>query len=286
MNDDQLLQAAIGALERGNAVRALEHLDGIETVTATAWNLRAVALANSGEMPAAQEAVQRGLSLDADNAPLLLLNAELLEKQQHPVAAEQAYLDLLRSYPTYVSGLLGYGWLLATNGDPEGAQAVLDRVGPHVQSESPEALALGGLIACSEGRINESRSLLQRGLEADPNSIRLHSLRAIIAAISGEGTGVMATHMKTAASINPVHGAKMGYEARYVRHWALAPSRLVDRVGTARLWLLWIAIFFGLRRFWPDGPIGWIALVYVIFALYTWIAPPILRRWLRRKGEL
>lgn len=286
MNDEKLLHAATAALERGNAARALEHLNAVDQVSEGAWTLRALALAQTGDEAGSFDAVHRGLSMGPDNPALLALRAELTERRDGPQAAETAYLALLRAHPNHTSGLLGYGWLLGSNGDTEGAKAVLARISGHIRNEVPDALALEGMIACSEGNLRESRAYLERGLQADPNSVRLHTLRALLASAGGEGAKRTSNHLQTAAEIDPRRAAQLGYEARFLSHWALAPMRLIDRVGTAQLWIAWIATFLTLRTLWPNGPIGWIVLVYVSFAIYTWVAPPLLRRWLRRKGEL
>jgi len=286
MNDDRLLTAAASALERGNALRALEHLDGIDTVSAEAWNLRAIALAQTGDASGAHDAVRRGLSLEPQHPALLYMHATMTENLESPDKAEEAYLSLLREHPNHVSGLLGYGWLLASNGDTEGARAVLERVSGHVGAGVPDALALAGVIACADGDLNTSRTLLDRGLQADPNSVRLHALRAMLASTGGEGRERTSRHLRAAAASNPRNAAALGYSARYLDHWALVPLRIFNRFSTAQIWLAWIATLFVLRRILPDGPLLIVVLVYVSLAVYSWVAPPVLRWWLRRKGEL
>lgn len=64
------------------------------------------------------------------------------------------------------------------------------------------------------------------------------------------------------------------------------PIRLVTRIGAGKLWIAWIVFILGFREVWPDGPFGWIVLGYLLFAIYTWVTPFLLRKWLTRKGEL
>ena len=142
------------------------------------------------------------------------------------------------------------------------------------------------MIEASEGNIKQSRTLLERGLEADPNSTRLHALRAMLASAGGEGAGRTSAHLRAAAASNPRQAAALGYEARYLQHWSMAPLRTLSRFSTAQLWLGWVAIIFALRALWPDGPILWIVLGYLCFVVYSWAYPPLFRKWLKRKGEL
>jgi len=286
VNDDQLAESALNALQRGNAQRAQEHLFAVERPSGFVWYLRAVAAGMLGHEAEARTAIERGLSMEPNSPELLMLLAGQHEEDGAVSEAEAVYLALLNESPAYHPALISYARLLATAGDPVGATKVMDRVPGHVQAGDPDALHALGVIALSEGRLKDSQRLVDAGLELDPNSVRLHALQAAQASLDPKKSKSMVTHLSSAAAADPRQAAALGYEARFISHPLMAPVRLIDRIGAARLWIGWLVVLFGLPRIWPNAPMLWIALAYICFALYSWIAPPMLRRWLRRKGEL
>lgn len=285
MNDDQIIQAAASALERGNPQRAREHLQALPEPSAQVWHLKAVSFQLEGRHSEAVQAVQRGLSMEPGNLALRLLHADLVSDER-PGDAEALYLGILNDYPNEPDALLSYAWLLATQGDADGAGIVMDRVPGHIRANAPQALGIDGLIALHRGKMTQSREFLDRGLQRDPNSLFLHSLQVAQASVDRRGGKRMVAHMGTAAATDPRLAAGLGYEGRYLSHPLMAPIRLVDRVGTVQLWIGWIIFIMLVRQFWTSAPLGWIVLGYLTFAIYTWITPPLLRFWLKRKGQL
>jgi len=95
-----------------------------------------------------------------------------------------------------------------------------------------------------------------------------------------------ADHMLTAAALDPEFAGAQGREARFLKHPLMAPTRLISRVGPAQLWVGWLAVLFLLPRVWPGAPMGWIVLVYILFAIYSWTVPFLLRKWMTSQGRL
>jgi hypothetical protein len=95
-----------------------------------------------------------------------------------------------------------------------------------------------------------------------------------------------ARDLRRAAALDPSIGihAEAARDAATSMHPLLLPLWPIYRFGQGPVWLGGVAVLLGLRAL--DVP-GTIALVVVViwlaFVAYSWIAPPLLERWLRRR---
>lgn len=280
---------AAEALERGNPTRALEHLgnlgDGIDPV---AWRLRAVALRGIGDRDRAELAARHGLALAPDDVGLRLVLADILAAQKRRAESETVLLTVLNQHPEYAPALAQYAWLLAGAGDPAGARQIMARLpGPGASADGDDAglFALHGYVALVEGDVDAAERCLDTGLALEPEAPKLRLLRALVADQRSQSREA-SNHVLIAAQSSPDGVADIARHARFINHPLMAPMRLVNRIGAGRLWLAWLAVLFLLPRVWPRAPMLWIIGFYLSFAIYTWTAPFLLRRWMRSRGRL
>jgi hypothetical protein len=75
-------------------------------------------------------------------------------------------------------------------------------------------------------------------------------------------------------------------ESRVASHWTTVPLWPLTRygwIGSGVLWAIAVGSFLLTRVFSPDltGPL---IAVYLVYVVYSWVWPPLLKRWLKAKG--
>ena len=91
-------------------------------------------------------------------------------------------------------------------------------------------------------------------------------------------------HFDHAARMDPMNDGvtDAARHSRYQNHWLMWPLRLIQRVGRIQIWLGFIVLYFGLRALGQTQLLGIIAISYLVLVIYSWVVPPLLRRWLQR----
>jgi hypothetical protein len=91
--------------------------------------------------------------------------------------------------------------------------------------------------------------------------------------------------LASAAANNPADGDLRGAarEAKLINHPLLRPLRPFQRFNPLVVWIAAVAIIYGLRYagfgvLATVAAIGWFA-----FCIYSWVAPPLVRRLINRK---
>ncbi len=286
MTDPAHLQLARDAIERGNGRRAIEHLATADVQDPDAWYLRSRAFALEDDDRGAEQSARQGLMVAPEYVPLLIVLGQSLSNQNRLVDAEKAFVHALNQNPEHLEALHSYAWLLAKAGDPQGAREVMAKMPPVYLAATPSGHALSGYVSLVEGNVKDARMHLDAGLTLDPDGVQLHTLKALELSIGSNDLGGASQHLRTAAQSDPAAAGALGRQARYLQHPLMRPIQLVDRIGVAQLWIAWIATLFLLPRIWPGAPMGPITIAYIGFAVYTWVVPFALRKWMERRGQL
>jgi hypothetical protein len=71
-------------------------------------------------------------------------------------------------------------------------------------------------------------------------------------------------------------------EMRVNRHPLMLPIRPILRFGPLTTWLIAVALIFGLRAVGLPSLAFIAAIAWLAFCLYSWVVPPLLRRWMLR----
>ena len=75
--------------------------------------------------------------------------------------------------------------------------------------------------------------------------------------------------------------------AKIHAHWALYPLRIFHSFNSGTVWVATIVTYFALRQLGFGAQATWLALAYLVFAIYSWIAPPLVRAWFNyRHGRI
>ncbi len=240
--------------------------------------LQAVAHLQLGRRHDAREAAERGLALDPGNPTLFqLLGVAHWERGDRP-AAERAFLDGLSHAPENPHLLARYAMLVAEDGQIDKARRLAERAaarGP----EDPFVARVRSLIAYLDGDDKTAQQIGAAALAGSPENAGLHALMGSYLLESG-AIGRGTKHHLTSASIDPGDAGvrELGWQAKYLRHPLMRPLWFVDKFGPGKIWLAWLVVFFTLRSAGAEEVAAVLALAYLVFVVYSWVVPPILRR--------
>jgi Flp pilus assembly protein TadD len=281
---DRAVALALHWLRVGKPERALEALGSASRVPGEArvWYLRAVALDQAGDRDRAESAVLAGLDADPEHVPLLGLLSRLHAARGDLAEAERAILSALRLDPRDPELLVAYARLVARAGQLDKARELLERAAA-LDPEDPEVRASRALLAYVRGESGlleeEARALLERDPFDDAGHRLLvlhHFSEARPERALPHAREVVRSDLRDA---DAVEGAR---EAQLWTHPLMLPLRPFARYGAAKTWIAAVVGLTALRSVSPTaalvGGCAWLGL-----CVYSWTAPPLLRRWLRRR---
>lgn len=213
---------------------------------------------------------------------LLLFVAEM-ESNRLP-QAELLILELLRESPQQAEFYAHYARLMLRGLNFDKASQLADE-GLRLAPQSDTCLRARALCDLVVQRQPEPGAALNRLLAGDPHD--LHTLRLVVIALVQAGRSREAHALaRTLLRAQPDDPDLLGLvkALRMDTHWSLIPLRPLQRWGWGGSIALWVIALVGMqlvRRFAPEwsGPASVLLLGYVA---YSWIWPPLLRRWMAR----
>lgn len=124
----------------------------------------------------------------------------------------------------------------------------------------------------------------QTALASDPDDIYGHYLVGHALAAQGQ-VREAERFLGSAARLDPSEHAitDAARSARLLTHWLLAPLWPLKRFGPVKVWLAAMAIMLLLYQVGSEPLLAVFALVYVVFVIYSWVVPRLLRRWLQHR---
>lgn len=281
--DGKNLALAHHYLDIDQPQRALQALDssGATVEAPDYWLLRGQALYDLGRYAEARTAAREGLAREPESVGLLYLSCNAEVKLGDAAAAERAILAALRLAPEDPYLLCRYAHLVAKAGQIDKAGRLVDEAA-RVAPDSPVVHKARATLSYLRGKNREMGEHSQRVLADDPDDPYGHSMLGVSAASRGRA-GDAARHFASAVRLAPADNtlAEAARESRVASHplmWPLAPF---SRLGPGVVWIGAMVIIFGLRALGFTTAALALTVVYLVWCLYSWITPPLLRRWLR-----
>ncbi len=297
MNDHSVLSArdysrrVQGLIERNRYAQARDELaEALAQYPDDSDLLYGAALVDylTGKPDDAREALLRVLSREPDHAAGRSLLATLYQEKGELPAAETVLIDLLRDYPASGHLYARYAMLMYRTMHIDKAKALAHEA---LRLDPDDELAL---IACLMGDLIDGR----KGAEQE----RLAALMTR----HPESTGtahMLITHLvrrgkyRAAKRIaiellkqNPGSREILGLvvELDALSHWSMLPLWPFNRWGWAAsvvLWVAMVAVFSGAGNLAPHilGPLN---IFLIGYCVYSWIFPPLLKRWLKRRAGI
>ncbi|NUS00234.1 MAG: tetratricopeptide repeat protein [Kribbellaceae bacterium] len=288
MNDpsESRLQMAAHWLRMGRPERVLDELQGLSgdaAVDYRAYLFRGAALHSLDRNSEAIDVLRDGVALHGPFPAMLHVLGSSLRSEGRLPEAEAAFLQGLSLDPNDPDLLLGYAHVCLAAGQAEKAGALVERAASH----APENVAVSAARAQVAFALGKDRDMHRHSAEAlsydpeDPNARALHGTASMLTGDARAGYD----SLRSAAAAQPGDAdlRAAAREAKLYNHPLMMPLRPFARVNPLVVWIGAVVVIYGLRAA-GLGPLSFaFAMVWLAFCVYSWVVPPLVRRWLNRK---
>ncbi|MDX1614466.1 MAG: tetratricopeptide repeat protein [Candidatus Promineifilaceae bacterium] len=262
---------------------ALQNADETQLDDPFYWYLLAQALYDNEEYQLAAQAARSGLAQAPEANFLLYLLCNVESKQGNLDAAEEAILRALRQAPGDPQLLCRYAVLTVEGGQLQKAERLFDKA-RREDPQHPAVVRTAMTLAYLRGADQDVWHSGKAALSSDPDDVYGHYLLGH--ALADQGRFKEAERfLVTAARLDPGNDAVTdgARSARFLAHWLMVPLWPVQRFGRVKVWLAAIATMLLLNQLGAERMFAVVALAYLLFVAYSWVMPPLLRRWLLRR---
>ena len=285
MTDDPVLARARALLLAHRPADALSELAALPASTAIgaeAAVLRGVALIQLERWPEAAQAARAGLEAGGPDPDLLRMLGRAEQEMGNLPVAERAFLDGLAMAPGDPDLLCAYARLCLADGQVDKAAQLVDRAA----AQDPHAAVVYASrvqVAFARGDDREAQRISREYMAAYPEDPAAHALFGGASAARGQ-TGPAYEGMRQAAASAPGEQAyaESALELSIARHPLMAPVRPIARFGPLKTWVAAIVVIYGLRALGLTALSLVAALLWLLLCVYSWVVPPLVRRWVLR----
>jgi predicted Zn-dependent protease len=281
-----VLARAQALLLAGRADQALTELAGLSTAEAispAAARLRCHALIQLERWAEAVTAARAGLAETGPDPTLLYYLGRAEHECGHLAVAERALLDGLALDPGDVDLLCAYAHLCAANNQVDKAEKLVGRAAA-LQPHAPVVYAARIQVAYARGDDRAAQRISREFVAAYPENPVAHALFGGTSAARGQVGPAYSGFRQAAAAAPAEHDfAESAMELRIARHPLLVPVRPFLRFGPLKTWIVAVVVIFGLRQAGLAVLSGLAALAWFLLCVYSWVVPPLVRRWMRRR---
>ncbi len=236
---------------------------------------------------AAYDTLQQLLASDPEHLYGRFLLAVVLEELHQLPRAEEVLLDLLSDYPEQAALYAHYAMLMYRTLHVEKAKA-LSREAVRLDPDNEQALA-----ACLIGDLIDGRTVAQQGklhelLRKHPED--MSTSRLLIAHLVDHGKYWSAKRVAVEllrAQPNSPELLKLVVDLEFLAHWSMIPLWPLNRWGIGATISLYVLTLLGmtqLRKHLDADIMGSVNIALLCYVVYSWIYPPILRRWIKRRA--
>lgn len=262
------------------ALAELSRLSPEEAGSPAVFHLRGRALIHLDRWDEVDDNARRGLAeLGPDPVLLGQLGFALVEKGEY-ANAERALLDALALAPHDIDLLCSYSRLCLNAGQADKAKQLWQRaaaINPHHRSVMATRVVLAIGVADDREAQRASDAFLAE-YPSDPVALAFHGQVRETRGRSGYGS----IRQAVAADPTDTDYADLAWETKVRAHPLLIPLRPLFRLGPVKSWLLAVGIMFGLRAIGLNLLSFIAAMVWVALCVYSWIMPPLVRKWVLR----
>ncbi|GAA3111512.1 Flp pilus assembly protein TadD [Kribbella aluminosa] len=288
MNDpsESRLQMAAHWLRIARPERVLDELQGLsgdEALDYRAYLFRGAALHALERNAEAVDVLRDGLAQHGPFPAMLHVLGSSLRSEGRLPEAEAAFLQGLSLDPNDPDLLIGYAHVCLAAGQAEKAGALVERAASH----APESVAVSAARAQVAFALGKDRDMHRHSSEAlaydpeDPNARALHGTASMLTGDSRAGYD----SLRSAAAAQPGDEdlRAAAREAKLFNHPLMLPLRPFARVNPLVVWVGAVVVIYGLRAV-GLGPLSFaFAMIWLVFCVYSWVVPPLVRRWINRR---
>ena len=279
------LARAQALLETGRADQALRELSTLpaeDALNVVAMRLRCAALSHLDRWTEVGDAARAGLGAVGPDPDLLYWLGRAEQRAGRPAVAERVLLDGLALAPADVDLLCAYADLCLENGQVDKA-AKLVGLAAAQEPGAPMVYATRVQVAYARGDDREAQRISREFVGAYPDNPAAHALLGSVSASRGQ-VGAAYAGFRQAAATMPTEQvfAESALEMRTARHPLMLPLRPILRFGPVRTWLVVVLSVFALRAAGLPALAGVLGLTWLVYCVYSWVVPPLVRRRVRR----
>jgi tetratricopeptide (TPR) repeat protein len=275
-------QALLVAHRPEDALSELATLPAAEAISPAAALLRCYALLRLERFPEAGVAARAGLAENGPNPDLLYVLGRTEQEAGHLEVAERALLDGLAMAPHDVDLLCAYAELCAANNQPDKAEKLVARA----QAQAPESVSVFATriqVAHARGDDRAAQRIAQQFVAVHPENPLAHAMLGGMSAVRGQINPAYAG-LRQAAFTAPAEQAyaESAMDLRIAKHPLMLPVRPFIRFGPLKTWVAAIVVIYGLRLIGLPVLSVAFALSWALLCVYSWVVPPLVRRWMLR----
>ena len=280
------LQMAGHWLQIGHPERTLDELHGLTGDAALdyrAYLFRGAALHALDRNAEAIDVLRDGLTHHGPFLPMLQILGSALRSVGRLPEAEATFLQGLSLDPNDPNLLIGYAHVCLAAGQAQKASALVERAASH----APESAAVSAARAQVAFALGKDRDMHRHSTDAlshdpeDPNARALHGTASMLTGDPRSGYSSLASAAASQPGDADLRAAAR--EAKLANHPLMLPLRPFARFNPLVVWIAAVAIIYGLRAA-GLAPLSFaFAMIWLAFCVYSWVVPPLVRRWLNRK---
>ncbi len=233
------------------------------------------------ESSIALDSVEDVLAIAPEHVGARLLRARIHAEQGRHAEAESGLLELLRTAPQDSELLCHYAFLLLRAGQLVKARALASEAARSAP-EDLMVLSTLALLDLAEGRKPRDMGALGKMLDLYPEAeSTLRTLAYTLAERMQLGAAREAAALLVRRNPSDAGVVRLAAHIAYLSHWSMRPLYPVLRWGWAGSFGLYggfIALITLGRGVLPPPLLFAVSLLWLGFAVYSWIYPPILKR--------
>lgn len=280
------LQMAGHWLQIGHPERTLDELHGLTGDAALdyrAYLFRGAALHALDRNAEAIDVLRDGLAQHGPFLPMLHVLGSALRCEGRLPEAEAVFLQGLSLDPNDPDLLIGYAHVCLAAGQADKASALVERAASHAP-ESAVVSAARAQVAFALGKDRDMHRHSTEALSHDPEDPGARALHGTASMLTGDPRSGY-TSLASAAASQPGDAdlRAAAREAKLINHPLLVPLRPFARLNPLVVWIGAVAVIYGLRAA-GLAPLSFaFAMIWLAFCVYSWVVPPLVRRWINRK---
>lgn len=229
----------------------------------------------------AMHTVRQVLTSEPDNESARLLYFHLLMHEERHVEAEQTIIGLLREFPEHASYYGQYADLMLRTLNLQKAHQLAVE---GLKYESDDASCLAVLTICDFIAGRSAGPALQQLLVRHPESTQTLVLVVVALQTRGQTREAKRVAQELVRSHPDNEGlVDMARQLNIATHWSLLPLWPLQRWGWGASFAIWILFLIGSRALSSMDPVlgGTFTVLGLIYVVYSWVWPPLLRRLLK-----
>lgn len=267
------------------AVPFIENLLRHDPEDPTALFQMAVVVMSREDFQEAREICQQALRFGYDEIMGYHFLGSAYQHEGKFKEAEEAFLTALEKDPMNGELIASYGYLMLQAGHDKKALALLEQAREREPySERVNQFILDFYFAKADSK--KQQEYIRNVMETSGDEVQNLTNIAMFHALNGEVKAARECY-RQAFLINPEDKNILALLGHYdfLTHPLFAPNRFVEKVGgPAVVWISFMVIALILKSFELYIPLTLFAVMYILFAIYSWIAP-LLYKWFV-KGRL